>query len=126
MSFDWKQFAIVFSILLLAIEPVFADEVNLKNGDRLTGKFISMQEGKLIFDTSYAGKITIPWSEIVNLTTDTPVNVMLPDGSLLRGIIASVDKGKIQLKTENIEKPIFRGERSLEYSSGPGFCTGYQ
>ncbi len=107
MSFDWKQFAIVFSILLLAIEPVLADQVNLKNGDRLTGKFISMQEGKLIFDTSYAGKITIQWSEVINIITDTPVNVMLPDGSLLKGILTPVEKGKMQLQTEKIEEAVY-------------------
>jgi hypothetical protein len=55
MRFDWGHITIVFSILLFAIEPGFADEVYLKNGDRLTGEFKSMQEGKLIFTTFYAG-----------------------------------------------------------------------
>ena len=107
MKFDWQHVPIAFSILLLAIGPALADEVNLKNGDRLTGKFISMQEGKLIFDTPYAGKLTIQWSEIVNLTTDTPVNVMLPDGSLLKGISTPAEKGKMQLQTEKIEEAVY-------------------
>ena len=107
MSFDWRHITIVFSILLIAIEPVFADDVYLKNGDHLTGEFISMQEGNLIFSTSYAGKLTLQWPEIVNLTTDTPVHVVLPDGNLLKGISLPADKGEMQLKTEKIEKPIF-------------------
>ena len=106
MSCDRKQVAIVFSIILFAIEPVFADDVSLKNGDRLTGQFISMQEGRLIFNTTYAGKLTIQWSEIVNLTTDTPVHVMLPDGSSRMGILAPADKDQLQLITEKNEKPI--------------------
>jgi putative salt-induced outer membrane protein YdiY len=107
MLFDWKQVAFVFSILLYTIEPGGADEVSLKNGDRLTGEFISMQEGKVIFTTSYSGKLTLEWSEIVNLTTNSPVHVILPDGSILKGISVPADEGEMQLKTEKIEKPIF-------------------
>jgi putative salt-induced outer membrane protein YdiY len=107
MGFDRKHVVIVFSIILFAIEPVLADEVYLKNGDRLTGTFISMQDGKLIFSTPYADKITVKWPEIVNLVTDTPVNVMLPDGSILKGISIPADGGEMQVKTEKIEKPIY-------------------
>ena len=36
-----------------------ADEVWLKNGDRLTGKVLSLDAGTLLFKTAYAGDLSI-------------------------------------------------------------------
>ena len=61
-----------------------ADEVWLKNGDRLTGKVMSLDAGTLVFKTSYAGDLSIKWGEVVNLKTDEPVKVVLGDRPRLR------------------------------------------
>jgi hypothetical protein len=36
-----------------------ADEVRLKNGDKLTGQVVRMEEEKLVLKTTYAGEIAI-------------------------------------------------------------------
>ena len=71
-------FLCTFVVFLFAIKSV-ADEVYLKNGDRITGQVISMEEGKLIFEASYAGKINIDWAEVSELKTDAPITVILRD-----------------------------------------------
>ncbi len=38
-----------------------ADEVRLKNGDKLTGQVVRMEEEKLVLKTTYAGEIAIAW-----------------------------------------------------------------
>lgn len=41
--------------------PVFADQVEMKNGDRISGVIVTVEKGLLIINTSYAGQITIKW-----------------------------------------------------------------
>ena len=96
--------AITLSTVLVA--PVMADEIRLKNGDRLSGKVVRMEEGKLIFETSYAGEITIKWDEISNLSTEEPIRVMLSDETSLEGVTKSDEAGKIIVKTDQIREPI--------------------
>lgn len=85
---------------------VKADEVRLKNGDRLSGEVVSMEAKKLVLNTSYAGKISIHWAEISSLTTDETIHVVLIDGTIINGISISSDKGKMKLETEQIQKTV--------------------
>ena len=57
---------IFIMVIIVFIIPMnnLADEVCLKNGDRLPGEVIRMEAGKLIFKTSYAGEISIGWQEV--------------------------------------------------------------
>lgn len=58
----------------------WADQVVLKNQDRLTGTVASLKDGKLMFKTSYAGEIAIAWAEVASLQTDQAQEVVLSDG----------------------------------------------
>ena len=58
--------------LLLVFDIVYADEVLLSNGDRLTGKISKMEDGILRLQTSYGGEIKITWSEVRSLKSETP------------------------------------------------------
>ena len=63
---------------LMAIPlPVHAAVVVLKNGDRITGRVIKMQDKRLEIDTPTAGIIKIKWEEIVSLTTERPMSIKL-------------------------------------------------
>lgn len=70
---------IVLGCLLLACwaAPCPADEVLLRNGDRLTGTIVTMEEGTLTFSTPHSGEVKIRWSEIGQLSADTPIRVQL-------------------------------------------------
>ncbi len=53
----------------------FADQVVLKNGDRLTGS-ITKSDGKtLVIKTDYAGDITVKFDAIQSLTSTGDLNV---------------------------------------------------
>ena len=86
-----------------------ADEIWLKNGDRIKGTVVTMEAEKLIFKTSYAGDIAIAWSEITNITTDAPVKVIFADGTSAQGMILSGEGGKISMKSEQMETPLTFG-----------------
>ena len=57
--------------------PVQAAVVVLKNGDRITGRVIKMQDKRLEIDTPSAGIIKIKWEEILSLTTVRPMSIKL-------------------------------------------------
>ena len=82
-----------------------ADEVRLKNGDKLTGHVVRMEEEKLVLKTSYAGEITIVWKEVGSVMADDPVKVVLKDETALEGNTASIEDGKMKLDTGKLESP---------------------
>lgn len=83
-----------------------ADEVRLKNGDLITGHVVRMEDEKLILETSYAGKITIKWTEVSNLRTEEPIKVVLSDETSHQGIIELAEQGKMKLKMVDTEETV--------------------
>jgi putative salt-induced outer membrane protein YdiY len=96
---------IIVMVSLLITENSLADEVRLKNGDKLTGQIVRMQEGKLILKTAYAGEITIIWQELTGFQTDGSVKIVLIDETTLEGTTEVVEDGKMKLSTDKLETP---------------------
>ena len=80
--------------------PARADEVIMKNGSRLIGKAVSMKSGKLVFETSFAGKITIDWQQVVQLTTEKPIEISHDDDKIVKGKAVESDEGTMVLQPE--------------------------
>ena len=97
-----KILVTLFMIQLVHVNGARGDEIRLKNGDRISGKVIRMEEGKLIFTTSYAGELSILWDTISNLITDDPVNVVLSNDSSLKGFTKPSEDGVMKLKMDKI------------------------
>jgi len=73
-------FPAVFSVLaalLLSVPQAYADQIVLKNGDRLTGKVISKTPAGLMFDTDYTEPIRIDWQMVESIRTDEMVKVLV-------------------------------------------------
>ena len=68
-----SQFAV--GLLFLFALPALADQVVMKNGDKLTGS-ITKSDGKtLVLKTDYAGDLTIKFAEIQSLSSTGDLNV---------------------------------------------------
>jgi putative salt-induced outer membrane protein YdiY len=93
-------------LVVLISSRAFGDEVLLKNGDRLTGKVISLEQGILLFSTTYAGDIPVQWEEIANLKTEEPVKVVLSDETTLQGPVLPGEEGTISVKAEMLDEPV--------------------
>ena len=72
---------IVLACLILFIQSSYGDEVQFKNGDRLTGKILYLTNGKLVLKSDIDGDVTIDLSNIQTLSSDGPVTVNLKDGT---------------------------------------------
>lgn len=79
--------------LFCNLRPGLADEIHLKNGDRLSGKVISVARGSLRLATDYAGDLTLRWDAVAALRSDRPVVITLRSGRRLIGWLES-DGGK--------------------------------
>jgi putative salt-induced outer membrane protein YdiY len=66
----------------------WADQVVMKNGDRITGT-IEKQDGKTItVKTADFGSVTAPWDQVASVESDQPVHIALKDGKTLVGKLA--------------------------------------
>jgi len=70
------------ALMLLAVAPLAADELLMKDGSRLLGKVLKQQDGTLDFETTYAGTIKVKWEEVSELHADKPVRIMLDNEEL--------------------------------------------
>ena len=75
-----------------------ADELVMKNGSRVIGKLISAESGLVVFDTPFAGEISVKTSNIDVIRTDETVTVQMADGQVYRDeqITATEDTLTIQ------------------------------
>ncbi len=84
--------------VFLFVSIANADELQMKNGDRLQGTVVSMSLGKLVFKTSYAGEITIKWDQVAKLTTEKPLEAYLRNEDTLIGKIETTEDGTLILQ----------------------------
>lgn len=68
------RFTLVLALVLGLAGAAAADEVRLANGDRLTGRVVSLAGGTLTFSTPN-GDLRIPWATVTALTIDEPILV---------------------------------------------------
>jgi putative salt-induced outer membrane protein YdiY len=93
------QRGLLLACLAVAGVHAQADQVMLKNGDRITGRVLRKADGILTVDTGYAGKLEIKWDQVSGLTTDGPVKVVLPDDSEVDAKLGESVEGHARLQT---------------------------
>lgn len=67
-------------IVVCLLIPCLADAavVNLKNGDRITGRVVKMQDKKLEIDVDYSGtNVIIDWEDVQSIKTERPMSIKL-------------------------------------------------
>lgn len=88
----------LFALTVFA-SPLYADQIVLENGDRLTGTVVSSESGILTFSTDYSDPVKIQASKIREVITDTPVEVHLSEGEVLKGSLKTVEEGKVAVES---------------------------
>lgn len=126
--------ALIFVFLCPAF--LFADQIVLKNGDRLTGT-IEQSDGKtLVIKTEFAGEVTVQWPAVQEITSTQRLHVNLSDGKTVDGTVTTSD-GNLAVVTPNagtVTEPIgsvakIFGEAqqaAYEKSLHPGLLEGWK
>jgi putative salt-induced outer membrane protein YdiY len=91
-------------LIFLAACTVRADQVTLKNGDRVTGAIVKKDGKTLTVKSDVMGVLTIPWDQVAEIKSNEPLNVVLaaqpttPAPAPVKATIASAN-GQITLST---------------------------
>lgn len=103
-------FVLTCVLLLGNTLSVFADQIVLKNGDRISGKILKKDGDKIVIETESAGTITILWAAVDKVSSDAPLNLELTDGQLIKGTVATVEDN-VEVETADAGKVVVEKEK---------------
>lgn len=110
-----RLFSLLLLLILFTASPAFADDLQLKNGNRLTGDVVSLAGGTLTFATAY-GTVRVPWAEVAALTvTDA---ILVTDAA---GVVTTQPGGTIALTVVALARP--QPAMSVDGGANAGFVT---
>src|SRR3954447_688842 len=103
-----RQFSsFVALIVLVTAVPALADQVSLKNGDRLTGTIVQSDGKTLVLHTEYAGDVTVKWDSVKGIESSESLRVELPNGKTAVGPVStSDDTVKVATSSGEIAAPL--------------------
>lgn len=92
-------------MLLLTLLAVHAraDEVVFTNGDKVTGKIVKLDAGKLTIDGTVAGKIDVKWTDIATMSSDEPVTLVLDNGQAVTAPLTTAEAGSVRAGDQTVE-----------------------
>jgi len=68
-----------------------AEQVTLKNGDRITGTVLNMSDKKLTIKTEHAGTVIIDWDAVAQFSSEQPMVVTRTDKQVVSGPVNTKD-----------------------------------
>jgi len=98
--------------LLIVCPGALADQVTMANGDVISGEILALKEGKLTIKTPYNEALELAWGSIEKIQSETPVEVVLSDGTRLQGTLQMTEDSGLQVVTESAG-PVAVGEMAL-------------
>jgi putative salt-induced outer membrane protein YdiY/small nuclear ribonucleoprotein (snRNP)-like protein len=79
---------------------LYADEVTLKNGDRLSGTIVKSDAKVLVIKSDFAGEVSLQWDAITSIQSTQPIYIGLKDGQTIAGTVTTTD-GKLVVDTKD-------------------------
>ena len=114
---------------------LLADQVTLKNGDRLTGTVVKADTKSLVIKTEFAGKVTIQLDGIRELSSSQPLHVELKNGQKVAGPVSTIDgnlivstksAGAVETPRSDVSKIRSESEQlAYDKSLHPGLLQGW-
>src|SRR4051794_12998030 len=93
-------------MILVCLVSGRADQITLKNGDRVTGSIIKKEGKTVTIKTAGFGEINAQWEQIQSVVTDQPVNVELTGGQTLKGRLVTEQDTEQVVTTESDRRPL--------------------
>jgi putative salt-induced outer membrane protein YdiY len=113
-----------------------ADQVTLKNGDRMTGTIVKSDGKTLMLHTDYAGDLTIKFDVVQAIESSGPVHLQFQNGKSASGTVSTSD-GNVRVATksgEAVQSPLAQvkslrndaEETTYEKSLHPGLMQAWK
>lgn len=100
-----RKVVLVVLMVLLGGSFARADQLILRNGDRITGKLEKIVGGKVTFTSDMAGTLTIDVADVRTFATDAPVEIHLRSGTILKQKVKAADEGRIAIEGDGVLQP---------------------
>lgn len=95
-----RRISVVSVFLFLCATGVLADQVTLKNGDRLTGTIIKSDAKTLLIKTDLAGDVNVQWDAVTSIVSSQTLHLALKDGQTIVGTVTTSDD-KFEIATRD-------------------------
>jgi len=99
-------FFITLSLLAVTVsisEPVMADILILKNGDRISGDIKKVWDAEVTIEPSYSDEFTVDLPAVDHIVSERDFEIELADGAKILGKLTGIDDDGNQLLTVNNE-----------------------
>lgn len=107
-------------ITALWAQGALADTLILQNGDRITGKFVEIDGGTVSFRPENTDQtLSYPLNLVAQLRTDGIIQVLMEDGTEVRGRAVEGDDGEIRLDSEQFTDPVTFPVTAIRRGTGP-------
>ena len=96
-----RQIKIAAALSCLCAASALADQVTLKNGDRLTGTIAKSDDKMqtLLIKTEFAGDVTVKWEAITSIVAENSLHITLKDGQTIVGTVTTTE-GALDVTTK--------------------------
>ncbi|MBL8149393.1 MAG: DUF481 domain-containing protein [Blastocatellia bacterium] len=99
------HFSTVLLLVLIVAINCAADQLTLKNNDRLTGDIVKFDGKVLVLKTEFAGNVSVVWEAIDKISTNNPVYVTLnSDKTIFGQFSAEADRLKVALSNNDTQQ----------------------
>jgi putative salt-induced outer membrane protein YdiY len=130
---EWISIALITLIGLSAV--AVADQITLKNGDRLTGAIVKSDGKTLILHTEFAGDVTLQFPAITQIKSDQELHITTTDKKTIVGPVTATDgnlavatktQGEVDVPAANVAMIRDDAEQSAyDKSLHPGLRHGW-
>ena len=93
-----SKFPVLLILFVFGSAAAYADQISLKNGDRLTGTIVKSDGKTLLLHTDYAGDVSLSWDAVQAVDSKQPLHIELRDGKFLAGPVSTAD-GQLTVTT---------------------------
>jgi len=99
--------SVLFSVALCLLGvSARADQVVLKNGDRISGTILKSDvqaddktKTVLVIKTEFAGDVSVLWDAVASVVSAEPLHLQLKDGQTVVGTVTTPTEGKLDVAT---------------------------
>ena len=92
------------AVFLSLVTVAAADQVTLKNGDRLTGTIVSADGKTLVLKSEFAGDVNINWDAVTGIDSSQNLNLTLKGGKRVSGKVTTLDGKFVVASVPPVEK----------------------
>lgn len=96
-----KTLIYLLTLAFLSSLTAMADLVVTKDGSRINGRILGIEDGKLKIATSFAGEIEIPKEQIDQFSTEEEIFLSFESGESYRGVVSGSSGGDLVVKTDD-------------------------